>query len=1215
VINMRKKDTRHTVNHLEKRENPYKALDFYKETDQKVFFGREEDAEKLIQLVKFYSLTVVFGKSGIGKTSLLNAGLFPRLRQEGFRPIMIRLNFAEEASPLKEQIRSAFEKGLAPSEVDQNKIEIKSQIDGIPPTPLSADETLWEYFHRVVHFTLADGKEKEVTPVLVFDQFEEIFTTEKHHKERDRIIDELYWLLEDQFPYEIRQRVLNNDIIAKRIAYSKRPAHFKVILSLRKDFLPNLNDLKTRIPSIDNVLFRVIHLNGRQARKVIEVGFDEKSVPNILRCFYPEESRDDQSMTVPDEKLEVEPVFLSLLCHQLFLEQPLEFLEKQEQEKILEDFYDTVMEEFPTKVKIFIEDNLLTKVGYRTPFYLAPDDPLDKSIDRLVEGRILRRFKHGNRMYVELIHDVVAHIAKEQRERRLREIREQEEEKKFKKGLRRWFIAAISVIAFIALLLALYAFHQKGIADVQYRRSQIDRLTAQAFEEFPKDNSKAIRSVEEALKISKGKSTEGLLRILSKMGYSSINRPFYTAITKLDSGDAIYSAVFFPDNQRILTAHENGHAYIRDLEGNILLELKGHTGRIMSAVVSPGGNQILTASWDNTARLWNLAGKQTLELKHDGPVTCASFSPDEKQILTASLDHTARLWNLQGRQLQEFKHEGRVIFASFSPDGSRILTASWDKTAKLWDQEGRQLVNLKRHSNILSSAVFSPDGRNILTGSRDETALLYNDQGDVLATFKHDSAIVSTLFSPDGKLILTADLDGMLKLWDRESLELKTSIKQEGVLSTVVFVPDGDRILTASENGAINLWNLQGNRVAHFDKHNQKIYAAAFSPNGHYLFTSSESEFSILWDLQPNIVLDLKHYNQVSKAIFSPDVKSNLILTRAEDGIARLWDNNGQFLTRFRHGRIIEALFAAKMDCIITASNDGAIKQWDFKGKCTNTLETNIRPLSRVFFSKDGSKILPLSNSKIVTLFNLQGEVIRTFQHDDIISEAVFSHNGEYLITVSSGDSKNPNYKGDTVTLWDLNTGNNNQPILSFKQENIASVVFSPGNSLILTASETGETIVRNLSGKIQHRFNLAIKNKELISAAVSPDDNRILTILSDGLVTLSNLKGVPLAEFKHCQDVYTAVFSPDGKHILTASLDKSAKLWGLDKNLLATFPHDGAVFSAAFSPDGNQVLTASRDATTKIWLTPSAILQWLEKSRIPQLTKGDKEELKISTY
>ncbi|MGD2090836.1 MAG: hypothetical protein PVH61_31980 [Candidatus Aminicenantes bacterium] len=1200
---LKEKLTKTTFNPSGKGKNPYKALNAYEEIDQKVFGGRQEEAKELFQLVKFNSLSVVFGKSGIGKTSLINAGLSPLLREKNFRPIRIRLNFSEKAVPLKKQICSAIKAGLAPNEIDENKIELESRIEEIPPNPISVKETLWEYFHRITHFKVNEKKEKTiVTPVLVFDQFEEIFTVGKHHEEIDNIIDELYYLIEDQLPSIISDRVLDGDAAAERLSYLELRPHFKVILCLREDYLPHMNDLKTRIPSIDRALFRVIHLNGNQAREVIEVGFDEKSVPAILRCFYPEKIRDDQKETVEPEKLEVEPVFLSLLCHQLFEKQPLEFLAKQEQKKILEDFYDSEMEEFPDEVKIFIEENLLNKEGYRTPFYLRPDDPLNESIDRLVDRRIIRRFKHGNRPYVEIIHDELANIVKEQREKRLKEIREQKEKEHFKKGLRRWFVAAISVIAVMAIILAIVAFIQSKRVHKQYIKSQIDRLITQALVEFPRDNTKAIRIAEEAIKKSGDNSLAEPFKVLSEIGYSSYHRPFYIIINPLKPNDVIYSAVFSSDNQRILTAHEDGSAYILDLEGNTLLELKDHKDRIMSAVFSPDETMILTASWDKTARLCSRNGKLLKELNHDGPLTCASFSPNGKQILTASLDHTACLWDLQGKKFQEFKHEGRVISAVFSPDGRHILTASWDETAKLWNREGRLLADLNKHNNTLSSALFSPDGNYILTGSWDKTAKLWNDKGEVLTTFEHDREIVAALFSPGGKIILTASLDGTVKLWDRESRELETLIKHEGTLSIVVFSPDGEFILTTSEDGAIKLWDLQGNQELQFNKHSQKIYAAAFAPNGNYLFTSSGGELSILWDLQPNIVIDLKHNAPVSSVVFSPD--GQFVLTISNDGIARLWDNKGKFLASLKHDEIIfKALFSPQMDFILTASNDGTIKRWAPKGELIDTLKGTREKLKECLLSKDGNKIFTVSGTKDVISWSLQGVILNKFEHDRIICKAAFSPNGGKLITVSCF--------GGFIKLWDLE----GKPPIPFKQDNNASVVFSMDGNLILTASKTGEVIVRNLSGKILYRLNLAIKNRELISAAFSPNGKLVLILISDGVVKLWNLNDALVTDFTHNGHIYSAEFSPGGEQVLTASIDKKAKLWDLRRNLLATFIHEGAVFSAAFSPDGERIVTASRDGTVKVWLTPAAILQWLDNSGIPPLSENDKMEMKIPPY
>ena len=74
-------------------QNPWLGLVSFTEALRDYFHGRSEEADELFRRVKREVLTVLFGQSGLGKTSLLQAGLFPRLRREGFLPVAIRLGF------------------------------------------------------------------------------------------------------------------------------------------------------------------------------------------------------------------------------------------------------------------------------------------------------------------------------------------------------------------------------------------------------------------------------------------------------------------------------------------------------------------------------------------------------------------------------------------------------------------------------------------------------------------------------------------------------------------------------------------------------------------------------------------------------------------------------------------------------------------------------------------------------------------------------------------------------------------------------------------------------------------------------------------------------------------------------------------------------------------------------------------------------------------
>lgn len=1061
-----------------KNNNPYKGLLPYEEKDKVRFYGRDEETGKLFQLVKFNFLTVLYGKSGIGKTSLLNAGLFPLFRDEGCLPIRVRLTYTKEAPPLVEQIHQA----------------ILKEID----VPLAPGETLWEYFHKVSHFD-KPGIEK-IIPVLVLDQFEKFFTVGKEYdqKYKDNLIAELYWLIENQFPPSFKEKILkaNNK---ENISSFKIQPEVRLIISLREDYLPHFTVLKKQIVSIDRTMFRIIHLNGKQAREIISMpgGFEDKKLADkILRCFYPEEVRENEEIIIPDEKLEIEPTFLSLLCHQLFekhKKQKLKSITTEDQTKILEKFYDSVMEmgKFPDKVKKFIESKLLTEGGYRTPYYLSPNNPFKESIDKLVERRIIRRFHDGKKEYIEIIHDVLEPIIKEKRNKRLDEIRKQEFEEQLKIQNYHKRVRIISSIAIILALLTWFAFHQTCRLSEQNRISQAHRLAAEALLELPHDNTRAIRMAEAAYKMGLPVPPPRTCQILSEIGYSSFEEPFYTTILRHEK--TIYTAVFSPDGHRILTASDDGTAKMWDLEGNLLEDLNKHKARVLSAVFSQDGSRILTASWDHTVKLWDREGKFLDEFnKHNRGVFSSTFSPDDHFIVTASVDHTAKVFNLAGEVQARLKHNGAVSSDVFSPDGKRILTASWDKSAKLWDIKGNLQLDLNKHNGQVYSSVFSPDGSRILTASEDDTAKMWDLKGKLLlALDKHKGDVFSAVFSPDGNRILTASDDGTAKVWDLSGNLLANLNKHKLGVKTAVFSWDARWILTASKDGTVKIWDFGSNILTDLNKHKADVYTAVFSPNGNRILTASKDGTAKLWDLEGNLLFELIRKGAVSSAVFSPDGRH--ILTASKGGIVTVWDHEGKFLFEYKYdGEVSSAVYSPDARWILTTFESGTVKVWDLEGKLQADLgDQGVVPPSAVF-SPDSYHILTASKDGTVKLWDLEGIFLFELKHKGALSFVEFSRDGRRIITAS---------KDGSVKVWKLW----GKPLLEL----------------------------------------IHIHNGPISSAVFSPDGCRILTASLDRTAKLWNLDGNLLADLnKHKEGVLFAVFSPDGRRILTASSDSTAKVW-----------------------------------------------------------------------
>ena len=170
------------------------GLQSYTEAQSDIFYGRDEEIDRLTNLVKANTLTIVFGKSGTGKTSLLNAGVFPRLRKDYCLPFRIRLEFQDDSPDLVTQI-----KNILRSEIDKYGFK----VEAYPGT-----ETLWEYFHR-------EPVWKSVTPILIFDQFEEIFTLGRKSDhfgatELSEFWEELADLIENSIPEKLKDKFLND---------------------------------------------------------------------------------------------------------------------------------------------------------------------------------------------------------------------------------------------------------------------------------------------------------------------------------------------------------------------------------------------------------------------------------------------------------------------------------------------------------------------------------------------------------------------------------------------------------------------------------------------------------------------------------------------------------------------------------------------------------------------------------------------------------------------------------------------------------------------------------------------------------------------------------------------------------------------------------------------------------------------------------------------
>ncbi len=445
-------------------DNPWPGLSAFSEEFKKFFFGRSVELDDLFRRVRRESLTVLYAQSGLGKTSLLQAGLFPRLREEGFLPVEIRLGYGEAepgsrpgADPPSRQI------------VQRIAAAISARGLGEASDPLAAPG-VWEYLHDV-KFALPDETGIPLTPVLVFDQFEELFTLGAERRDDGRFAEAVAELLgdliENRPPRALDKLLRQNPALVDRYDFTRQNCRF--LLSLREDYLPHLHGLRAQIPSIIMNNVRLTRFDRRQALEVVERPAAERGLVTrtvaeaIVRTVAGRDSADESAGPLrtgeqptaepisPErttERLEVDPALLSLFCQKLNLRRiergeatiSLELVARSK-ETVLQDFYlDCFQDLSPPPepgVKAFVEDYLLTSKGYRdrltleraTEILVTDYHGRAEELGILVDRRLLQVEERGKTPQIELTHDVLAPVALRGRTERVHqdELRQAEE--------------------------------------------------------------------------------------------------------------------------------------------------------------------------------------------------------------------------------------------------------------------------------------------------------------------------------------------------------------------------------------------------------------------------------------------------------------------------------------------------------------------------------------------------------------------------------------------------------------------------------------------------------------------------------------------------------------------------------------------------------------------------------------------------------------------
>ena len=427
----------------QRKKNPWLGLESYKEGE--VLYGRDDDIRDLTQSVLNDTDTLLYGKSGIGKSSILNAGILPAARRNGFVPVMVRLSHKGEDSYLK-QIANNIVGSVTPP------LEIREVV----PCKDASQESLYEFFHRN---TFHDAEGERVKLLIIFDQFEEIFTLQSEEAAKKRFFAELADLLNDIMPANLQQSTeapvevspqttvdssddfddLFNDIDLgdkNDVVDYVSDNEIHLVFTIREDFLSEFEYYTASIPSLKQNRYGLRPINEEQAAQIIlrpMPGLIDETVAKLI--IEKVTGRTDFELDgIPE--IEVDSAVLSLYLNRLYEANSggkiTSELVEQKGGEIISDFYIDAVSGISDSTIEYLEDMLLNGKGRRdniTVFDAINDGgATDEELDILCnKKKILRQFNYAGDLRIEYVHDILCPVVRKHKEDRINRKQQEEE--------------------------------------------------------------------------------------------------------------------------------------------------------------------------------------------------------------------------------------------------------------------------------------------------------------------------------------------------------------------------------------------------------------------------------------------------------------------------------------------------------------------------------------------------------------------------------------------------------------------------------------------------------------------------------------------------------------------------------------------------------------------------------------------------------------------